>query len=483
MHRKTLIVIIVLITMTILAGCDTNMPFDVNLGLGDIVDDPEGSSSTLESGENGPIPVEGTPTMTPPSPVSPFGVEGDWELIFQDEFEDDELDPTRWTTCYWWEYPNCTIKSNDELEVYQPENVSIKEGVLYLTAQEQKVVALGGQEFQYTSGMISTGNSPIDPTEDPRFSFRYGFIEVRAKVPSGKGLWPAIWMLPDSRTSTPEIDMLEILGDEPDRIVMNYHYFDPEGEESRSSGEWKGPDFSEDWHVFGLDWQPDHITWYIDGIERSNFTEAAFIATQPMYVILNLAVGGNWPGNPDDSTPFPSSFEIDYVRVYQHKGVHYFDPIADTTINWAEPEDNFGRDATMYSDGIPKKRMCLKYDLSELAGKEIISAEMRISTTADTGSPSHDIHEIRIMEFLDWEEYEFDYIARPLFEGALLGRIDSATWVHTAYQIPLDAKVLESRLGSILGIVVESSGTDGLYLYTRESLYGGVQLIIHTKSD
>jgi hypothetical protein len=127
--------------------------------------------------------------------------------------------------------------------------------------------------------------------------------------------------------------------------------------------------------------------------------------------------------------------------------------------------------------------MCLKYDTTELAGKEVLSADLRILTTADTGSPSHDLHEVRIMEYVGWAEYDFDYIGRPLFNGNLLGIIDSASWVFTIYEVPLSPRELESNLGSILGLVVESSGTDGLYLYSRESNYGGAKLIIQVNTN
>ena len=127
--------------------------------------------------------------------------------------------------------------------------------------------------------------------------------------------------------------------------------------------------------------------------------------------------------------------------------------------------------------------MCLKYDTTELAGKEVMSANLRILTTADSGSPSHDIHEVRIMDYVGWAEYDFDYIGRPLFNGDLLGTIDAATWIFNIYEIPLATQVLESKLGSILGVYIESSGTDGLYLYTRESNYGGAQLIIQTNTN
>jgi hypothetical protein len=94
---------------------------------------------------------------------------------------------------------------------------------------------------------------------------------------------------------------------------MHYHY----GNNGDSGGEWTGPDFSGDWHTYAVDWEPDAIVWYVDGIERRRYTDAANITNKPMYLIANLAVGGDWPGSPDSTTPLPASYQIDHIRVWQ----------------------------------------------------------------------------------------------------------------------------------------------------------------------
>ena len=166
--------------------------------------------------------------------------------------------------------------------------------------------------------MITTGN--IDDDDDDA-QVRHGQwnVEVRAKVPKGKGLWPAIWMLPTDFTSKPEFDLLEILGHEPTKVYMSVHFLDDDENRAREREIYEGPDFSEDWHTFGFDWHEDTLIWYIDGEERWRYEDAGHISHKPMYLLINLAVGGSWAGDPDDSTPFPSAFEIDYVRIWEHK--------------------------------------------------------------------------------------------------------------------------------------------------------------------
>jgi beta-glucanase (GH16 family) len=109
---------------------------------------------------------------------------------------------------------------------------------------------------------------------------------------------------------------MEILGNEPHTLEMHIHYLiDPET--SDSSGEsWQGPDFSADWHTFAIDWRSDRVVWIVDGHERWRFEEQAYIPKSQMYLLLNLAVGGDWPGLPGPDTVFPSYFEVDYVRVW-----------------------------------------------------------------------------------------------------------------------------------------------------------------------
>jgi beta-glucanase (GH16 family) len=143
-------------------------------------------------------------------------------------------------------------------------------------------------------------------------------MEMRAKVPKGKGLWPAFWALPPEGKWPPEIDVMEVLGHQTNTVHLHYHYNDSTGTHRNSGGAYTGPDLAADWHTYAVSWEPGAIRWYVDGVERrAAFTDARYIAAEPMYLLLNLQVGGSWPGSPDVTTPFPSDFEIDYVRIYQ----------------------------------------------------------------------------------------------------------------------------------------------------------------------
>ena len=109
-----------------------------------------------------------------------------------------------------------------------------------------------------------------------------------------------------------ELDVMEAIGSDISRanFVVHRNGLD-EGHE------WLGPDLSEDFHTFGVDWQADHVSWYVDGVERARTTDPALICPEAMYPILNLAVGGDWPGTPDATTAFPASMEVEFVRVWQ----------------------------------------------------------------------------------------------------------------------------------------------------------------------
>ena len=269
-------------------------------------------------------------SVTPPPPPTPVGQSGDWDLLFSDDFDDASIDTNKWTTCYWWANDGCTIASNNELEWYQPDDVLVSNGTLKLRAQERTVSATDRKTYSYTSGMITSGRNASDTSLPAKFAFQFGYVEIRTKIPSGKGLWPAFWMLPDDHSSKPEIDVMEILGHEPNTVHMSLHYLDSDGNRRRSKSSWTGPDFSADWHTFAIDWQPSAITWYVDGIERWHYTDTAHIPERPMYLLANLAVGGDWPGAPDSSTPFPSYYEIDYVRVWTRGKQAYLTATADT---------------------------------------------------------------------------------------------------------------------------------------------------------
>jgi beta-glucanase (GH16 family) len=136
-------------------------------------------------------------------------------------------------------------------------------------------------------------------------------------VPAGKGLWPAFWLMPADKSPTPELDIMEMTGDRPNELVTNLHY--------RADGRRKSwqtfiavPDMSKAYHTYAANWTPDTVTWYFDG------RPVAHVGTplemhKPMYLLVNLAVGGSWPGAPDATTKFPAQYRIDHVRAYRRK--------------------------------------------------------------------------------------------------------------------------------------------------------------------
>jgi beta-glucanase (GH16 family) len=281
-------------------------------------------SSTPTTPTRTPLPTptlkpSPTSTRTPAATVTPLATPGPGQsarLIFSDEFDGTTLDTSKWTTCYWWGQDGCTIASNGELEWYQPDDVLVGDGLVQLRAEKRTIKASDGKTDHYTSGMITTGRTGTDKSVPPRFSFLYGYTEIRAKIPKGQGLWPAFWLATADEKPLPEVDIMEIIGRKFPSMDMVLHYAAEDGSWRSTSRSWEGPDWSIDWHTFGLDWQPDAITWYVDGVQRFRYTTAAQIPAEPMVLVANLAVGGAWPGNPDGTTPFPSAYQIDYAKVW-----------------------------------------------------------------------------------------------------------------------------------------------------------------------
>jgi beta-glucanase (GH16 family) len=286
-----------------------------------VTDTGSATSSTTVPGGSGtaPAPVTSTPppstsTTAPPAPVG--GDAGEWALVFRDEFDGPPLDTDRWVTCYWWDDNGCSNEGNSELEWYQPGNVVVGDGVLALEAREEEVRTRRGR-YPYTSGMVTTGRDVDDLEVAPGFSFTYGYVEVRAKVPEGTGLWPALWLLPADHESRPEIDIVEVLGDTPEIARFHIHYEDGDGDRLSPGYDWVDTDLSEDWHVYAVEWTDDRVAWYLDGVVRWEVTDPEAIPHEDLYLIMNLAVGGEWPGAPDEDTEFPAQFLIDYVRIWQ----------------------------------------------------------------------------------------------------------------------------------------------------------------------
>lgn len=246
-----------------------------------------------------------------PPPMS----EGTWTLRFSDDFDAPVLDETRWTTCYWWDDAGCTNKGNAELQWYIEDNVSVADGLLKLVAKRQPA-EVDGKIYPYTSGMVTSGRYYEERDEPDRFSFTYGYVEVSAKIPQGEGLWPAIWLLPSNHTSTPEIDVMEVLGDATDTLEMHYHY----RQQDRKLNVGKSlvtSDLSNAFRRYGVEWSSTGIRWYLDGREVWRIGHDVPIAAGPMYLLINLAVGGEWAGPEIDESRLPAEFLIDYVKVWQ----------------------------------------------------------------------------------------------------------------------------------------------------------------------
>ena len=229
------------------------------------------------------------------------GPSGPWQLTFSDEFNGTSLDTTKWKTQYTW---GCTNNPGSELECYQPDDVAVSGGQLHLKA-EQRTVVNGGTTFNYTSGMVQSAAA---------FSQTYGYFEARFKIPTNPpavGFWPAFWAMPADGSWPPEIDVIE-LGNSNDTTAACMHV--------DTSGGWlgscwsNGTNWSQDYHVWAVYWEPGTMTWYIDGIARQTINDST-IPSKAFYLIANLAVGG-YGASPGSTTPFPSYMDVDYIRAW-----------------------------------------------------------------------------------------------------------------------------------------------------------------------
>jgi hypothetical protein len=182
-------------------------------------------------------------------------------------------------------------------------------GVLRITANPaSRAVRARSFGRRYTSGMITTWGS---------FAQRYGVFEIRARVPAGKGLWPAFWMLNQAGGWPPEIDIFEIIGQESKTVFTAVHTF-VTGEHIGEGMSTSVPDTSEAFHVYSVDWGPKEVVFYFDDAEIWRHPTPADL-DKPMFLIVNLAVGGKWPGAPDANTVFPAHLDVDWVRAWQRK--------------------------------------------------------------------------------------------------------------------------------------------------------------------
>ncbi len=242
----------------------------------------------------------------------------DWKLVWQDEFEGETLDFSKWEI-----EVNAFGGGNQELQIYtdRKENVRVEDGRLIIEARRDHH-GIQGTTREYSSGRIRSKR---------RGDWRYGRFEFRAKLPQGQGLWPAIWLLPSDDkyggwAASGEIDIVEYKGQEPNQVWGTLHYGGhwPENKHSGSQFQLAQGSFADDFHVFALEWEEGVIRWYVDGQLYQTQTKwdsinGPFPAPfdQEFHLILNLAVGGGFVGAPNPETKFPAQMEVDYVRVYQ----------------------------------------------------------------------------------------------------------------------------------------------------------------------
>jgi beta-glucanase (GH16 family) len=272
-----------------------------------------------------------------------------WKLTWNDEFDSKEIDPKKWdydTGNGFFDYDaNQWISGwgNGELEYYtrEPANAWVQDGVLHIRALKESQNGCG-----YTSARLKTRKRDGSPL----FNQRYGRFEFRAKLPTGQGVWPALWMRPHddkygSWAASGEIDVLEARGQEPNKVLGTIHFGSRWPGNAEASKDYVLPNKGTiaDFHVYAVEWEPGEIRWYVDDAEyakqsfwwSSSKTEGAKGLTpkaeadlnpwpapfdQPFYLVMNLAVGGKFLGNPDKTTAFPAEMLVDYVRAYEKVG-------------------------------------------------------------------------------------------------------------------------------------------------------------------
>ncbi|MBU6258374.1 MAG: glycoside hydrolase family 16 protein [Burkholderiales bacterium] len=272
-----------------------------------------------------------------------------WRLVWSDEFDGTEVDRSKWDfdlgNGFYDERNRRWIPGwgNEELQYYtdDPRNVSVRDSLLTIRALKESM-----HGCDYTSARLKTRRR--DGT--PLYSKVYGRFEVRARVPWGKGLWPALWMLPQADAyggwaASGEIDLMEIVGERPHEVLSSIHFGSSYPERSMITHVHALPGGASvaDWHEYAVEWEPGEIRFYVDGEHTTtrdhwwscsrtrdghglqprraaelNPWPAPF--DRPFYILMNVAVGGNFPGAPNEQTRFPAELVVDYVRVYDKVG-------------------------------------------------------------------------------------------------------------------------------------------------------------------
>ncbi|MFC4386627.1 carbohydrate binding domain-containing protein [Gracilibacillus marinus] len=246
----------------------------------------------------------------------------DWEMVWSDEFDGNEINMDNWS----YDRPD-NGRYNGEIQSYTENNAFIENGSLILEARKEDITEEDGKTYNYSSAKLITKGKQ---------KWTYGKIEIKAKMPTGQGIWPAIWMMPEDEPFygtwpvSGEIDIMELLGHKPNEIHGTVHFGKPHQQRQGTYTLPAGQTFADGYHIYAIEWEPGEIRWYIDGElyhtandwftkHDDNATDYTYPAPfdQDFFLIMNISVGGGWPGNPDETTEFPQQMAVDYVRVYQ----------------------------------------------------------------------------------------------------------------------------------------------------------------------
>lgn len=307
MKKKILYALFIIGSMTLAACADNNSSQT----------DTDGNVSAQESPADEEVPeVEAASAVEDTSAPELDG----YQLLWHDEFDGDTLNEEIWTREL--REPGWT---NNELQEYtdSDDNIYLDNGNLVLKAI--KTTTENGNDY-YTSGKVNSQN---------KADFMYGKVIIRAKVPEGQGLWPAAWMMPTDESyygqwpKCGEIDIMEVLGNATDTAYATIHYGEPHGQQQGTRVLENGS-YADDFHEYSVEWEPGEMRFYIDeelvltcndwfsAVDGEEEKEYPAPFNQTFFVQMNLAVGGDWPGDPDGTTDFDNAeFLIDYVRVYQ----------------------------------------------------------------------------------------------------------------------------------------------------------------------
>jgi beta-glucanase (GH16 family) len=252
--------------------------------------------------------------------VVPATPDSRWALSWSDEFDGPAgapVDGTRWT----FDIGGGGF-GNNELQTYTERNARLDgTGALAIDVRREPLTGLDGIPREYTSARLKTQD---------RFMQAYGRVEARLKIPRGQGIWPAFWMLgADIATvgwpACGEIDIMENIGKEPRTTHATIHGPGYSGANGIGAPFAFPADVADDFHVFAVEWEPAALRFFVDHQAFTTLTPASlpagarWVFDHPFFVILNVAVGGQWPGPPDDTTAFPQQMRVDYVRVYRQR--------------------------------------------------------------------------------------------------------------------------------------------------------------------